>query len=83
MVLDELVPSADPAMCASLIQAYAEQCKADKVLVVSHMPLLGYLVSEIVRGVEPPLFATSAVCLLDLHGERASQVWLQAPHTIG
>ncbi|MCL1039944.1 phosphohistidine phosphatase SixA [Shewanella submarina] len=83
MVLDELVPSADPAMCASLIQAYAQQYKADKVLVVSHMPLLGYLVSEMVGGIEPPLFATSAICLLDLHGERASQVWQEAPHTIG
>lgn len=83
MVLDELVPSGDPATCASLIMAYAEQCKADKVLVMSHMPLLGYLVSDIVRGIEPPLFATSAISLIDVHGERASHTWQQAPHTIG
>lgn len=40
MVLDELVPSADPEMAASLVKAYAEQFKADKVLVIAHMPLL-------------------------------------------
>lgn len=35
MVLDELVPSADPEMAASLVKAYAEQFKADKVLVIA------------------------------------------------
>ncbi|QYK03836.1 phosphohistidine phosphatase SixA [Shewanella zhangzhouensis] len=79
---DELVPSADPATAASLILAYAEQYKADKVLVISHMPLLGYLVSELVAGIEPPLFATSGVCLLDKHAEQCHQVWMHNPHTI-
>ncbi|QYJ73959.1 phosphohistidine phosphatase SixA [Shewanella sp. FJAT-52076] len=79
---DELVPSADPAAAASLILAYAEQYKADKVLVISHMPLLGYLVSELVAGIEPPLFATSGVCLLDKHAEQCHQVWMHNPHTI-
>ncbi|MCL2919523.1 phosphohistidine phosphatase SixA [Shewanella litorisediminis] len=79
---DDLVPSADPATAASLILAYAEQYKADKVLVISHMPLLGYLVSELVAGTEPPLFATSGVCLLDKHAEQCHQVWMHNPHTI-
>ncbi|MCF1427062.1 MAG: phosphohistidine phosphatase SixA [Shewanella sp.] len=82
MMLDELLPNADPAKAASLIQAYAMHCKADKVLVISHMPLLGYLVSDIVGGVEPPLFATSAIGMIDVHGERASLGWLAAPHSI-
>ncbi|QSX28833.1 phosphohistidine phosphatase SixA [Shewanella cyperi] len=82
LVLDELVPSADPALAADLVRAYAEQFKADKVLVIAHMPLLGYMVSELVRGTEPPLFATSGVCLIDVHMEQAHQVWMKAPHNI-
>ncbi|MBO2657918.1 phosphohistidine phosphatase SixA [Shewanella algae] len=82
MVLDELVPSADPEMAASLVKAYAEQFKADKVLVIGHMPLLGYMVSELVAGIEPPLFATSSVALIDVHGQQASVMWQQGPHNI-
>jgi len=82
LVADDLVPSGDPANVAALILAYAELYKADKVLVISHMPLLGYLVSELVAGVEPPLFATSGITLIDKHAEQASLVWQHAPHSI-
>lgn len=81
-VLDDIVPSGDPRTASDLILAYAEQYKADKVLVLSHMPLLGYLVSELVAGVEPPLFPTSGIALIDKHGEQASLSWQQAPHSI-
>ncbi|QSX34966.1 phosphohistidine phosphatase SixA [Shewanella avicenniae] len=81
-VLDELVPAADPEMASRLVMAYAEQFKAQNVLVVSHMPLLGYMVSEFVPGMEPPLFATSAVALVDLMGKHASLMWQQSPHSI-
>ncbi|WP_299788349.1 phosphohistidine phosphatase SixA [uncultured Shewanella sp.] len=82
LVLDELVPSGDPATAADLTLAYAEQYKADKVLVIAHMPLLGYMVSELVAGVEPPLFATSGITLIDKHAEQASLVWQHNPHTV-
>ena len=76
------MPSGDPANVAALVVAYAELYKADKVLVIAHMPLLGYLVSELVAGVEPPLFATSGITLIDKHAEQASIVWQHAPHSI-
>lgn len=82
VVLDELVPSADPVTAVELVLAYAEQYKADKVLVIAHMPILGYMVSELVAGIEPPLFATSGITLIDKHMEQASLVWQHAPHTI-
>ncbi len=81
-VLDDIVPSGDPRNAGDLILAYADQYKADKVLVISHMPLLGYLVSELVLGIEPPLFPTSGISLIDYHGERGSLSWQHAPHTI-
>lgn len=82
LVVDDLVPSGDPASVAALVLAYGELYKADKVLVIAHMPLLGYLVSELVAGVEPPLFATSGITLVDKHGEQASITWQHAPHSI-
>lgn len=83
LVLDELVPSGEPTLAADLVLAYAEQYKAERVLVIAHMPILGYMVSEIVAGVEPPLFATSGITLIDKHAEQASLVWQHAPHSIG
>ncbi|NMH66047.1 phosphohistidine phosphatase SixA [Shewanella salipaludis] len=82
LVLDELTPAAEPGKAADLVLAYAEQYKADKVLVIAHMPLLGYMVSELVAGVEPPIFATSGITLIDKHAEQASIVWQHAPHSI-
>lgn len=82
LVLDELTPSGDPRTAADLTIAYAEQYKADKVLVIAHMPLLGYMVSELVAGTEPPLFATSGVSLIDKNGEQANLVWQHTPHSI-
>ncbi|MCL1075004.1 phosphohistidine phosphatase SixA [Shewanella dokdonensis] len=81
-VLDELVPAADPEMAARLVLAYAEQYQAENVLVLSHMPLLGYMVSELVAGVEPPLFATSSVALVDIMGRHAELMWQQTAHSI-
>jgi phosphohistidine phosphatase len=62
--------------------AYAEQYKADNVLVIAHMPILGFMVSELVAGVEPPLFATSAVAHIDKHTHNASFVAMTAPHQV-
>ncbi|MCL1076901.1 phosphohistidine phosphatase SixA [Parashewanella spongiae] len=80
-ILDDLIPSADPKQTAVVIQAYAEQFEAKKVLVIAHMPLLGYLVSEMVAGTEPPLFATAGVSLIDFSTGSAEYVWQQSPLT--
>ncbi|MGS0683430.1 phosphohistidine phosphatase SixA [Shewanella sp. 125m-7] len=82
VTLDELVPSGDPDQVADIVLAYAEQYNAKNVLVLAHMPLLGYLVSELVAGVEPPLFATSGVTLIERIGEKNHLVWQHAPHSI-
>ncbi|PKG59203.1 phosphohistidine phosphatase SixA [Shewanella sp. Choline-02u-19] len=82
LTLDELVPSGDPATVAETVLAYAEHYKAENVLVLAHMPLLGYLVSELVPGFEPPLFATSGVTLINKQTTQASVEWQYAPHMI-
>ncbi|MFQ6370525.1 phosphohistidine phosphatase SixA [Shewanella sp. YIC-542] len=81
-ILDELVPAADPELAARVILAYAAQYQAENVLVISHMPLLGYMVSELVPGVEAPLFATSSVALVDIMGRHGELMWQQAAQSI-
>lgn len=66
----ELTPEANPQVARDLILAHAEVSNAKQVLVVSHMPLLGYLVAELVPGLEPSMFATSSVTEIEV-GETA------------
>jgi len=83
LTLNELVPAGDPTRVADAIVAYAEHYQATNVLVLAHMPLLGYVVSELVQGVEPPLFATSGVVLVAQHATGHTVKWQHAPHMIG
>ncbi|WP_428943643.1 phosphohistidine phosphatase SixA [Pantoea sp. FN060301] len=62
-VLPELTPGGDPALVAAYLQVLAtEGVKA--VLVISHLPLVGYLVSELCPQEAPPMFATSAIACI-------------------
>ncbi|WP_076537160.1 phosphohistidine phosphatase SixA [Shewanella sp. UCD-KL21] len=65
LVLDDITPSGSPQIAVDAILAYAEHYHAQKVLVIAHMPILGYMVSELVAGIEPPIFATSAIASID------------------
>lgn len=65
ITLPELVPEADPATACAAILAYGEIHQAQHILVVSHMPLLGYLLAEFIPGEIPLLFATSSISVID------------------
>ncbi|ENG0953377.1 phosphohistidine phosphatase SixA [Yersinia enterocolitica] len=67
-VMPELTPGGDAAFVSCYLQALAkEDCAA--VLVISHLPLVGYLVAELCPGQCPPMFATSAIACVDLDDE--------------
>lgn len=80
--LTDLVPSANPSHTLNVILAYAEQYQAQKVLVISHMPLLSYLVAEIVRGEDAPIFSTSAVCSVEINDGYGHMIDYQTPKLI-
>ncbi|GGP53556.1 phosphohistidine phosphatase SixA [Shewanella algicola] len=82
VVLDDVTPSGDAKKAVDVVLAYAEQYKADNVLVIAHMPILGFMVSELVAGIEPPLFATSAVAQIDKHMHQCSFVAMTAAHQV-
>ncbi|PIJ51525.1 phosphohistidine phosphatase SixA [Erwinia sp. OLTSP20] len=63
-VLPELTPDGDATQVASYLQTLAAQ-GISSVMVISHLPLVGYLVSELCPQETPPMFATSAIACVD------------------
>lgn len=66
--LAELTPGGNEERVADYLRALTAQ-GVDSVLIVSHLPIVGYLVSELCPDVYPPMFATSAVVSVTLSGQ--------------
>ncbi len=64
-VLPELTPCGDIGLVSAYLQALANE-GISSVLVISHLPLVGYLVSELCPGEAPPMFTTSAIASVTL-----------------
>ncbi|WP_348257548.1 phosphohistidine phosphatase SixA, partial [Salmonella enterica] len=58
-VLPELTPCGDVGLVIAYLQELANEV-VGSVLVISHLPLVGYVVSELCPGETPPMFTTSA-----------------------
>ncbi len=67
-VLPELTPGGDVGQVSAYLQVLAGEGVAS-VLVVSHLPLVGYLVAELCPGETPPMFSTSAIASVTLDDE--------------
>lgn len=70
-VLPELTPGGDPALVASYLQVLASE-GVKSVLVISHLPLVGYLVAELCPQEAPPMFATSAIACVEFDAASAA-----------
>lgn len=61
----ELTPDSDPALALAAVAAEIEQHDYQQVLLISHMPLVSYLVHEIDRAKQPPIFPTAAIAVME------------------
>ncbi|WP_073981000.1 MULTISPECIES: phosphohistidine phosphatase SixA [unclassified Erwinia] len=79
-VLPELTPGGDPALVACYLQALAKE-GVHSALVISHLPLVGYLVSELCPQEAPPMFATSAIASIEYNADKdcGTLVWQVSP----
>ena len=75
--MDDLVPHGDASALTDYL--YALESETQQCLVISHLPLVGYLVANLVPGVMPPMFVTSAMAAVDLEQGRGSLLWQQSP----
>ncbi|MFS1538280.1 MAG: phosphohistidine phosphatase SixA [Candidatus Phlomobacter fragariae] len=82
-VLAELMPYGDPQSIANYLQLLAEG-GVRTALIVSHLPLVGYLVSALCPQEIPPMFATSAIAYLEMNTEMrlAEYRWQRGPSQI-
>lgn len=79
---DYLTPSASADSAASYLWDLANAEAVKSVLVVSHMPLVSFLVEALDSGRHAPIFCTSGVaCLeLDTNTQLGQLKWIKAPH---
>ncbi|WP_131863925.1 phosphohistidine phosphatase SixA [Biostraticola tofi] len=64
-VLPELTPGGDTDLVCCYLQTLANE-GLESVLVISHLPLVGYLVADLCPDEQPPMFSTSAVACVEL-----------------
>lgn len=69
---DEITPYGDSESVAEYIKAVAEVSNIESVLLVSHLPLVGYLTAEFATGMQAPMFATSSIACVDYSLETQS-----------
>lgn len=62
---DLLVPGGSPSHIAGTLIMLA-LTSIENVIVVSHLPLVGYLVNELCPDTHPPMFSTAAIACVSL-----------------
>lgn len=74
---DDITPYGDSASVVEFIHAIAELEDLQSVLLVSHLPLVGYLTADFVTEIAPPMFPTSGVVCIDydLDARRGQLMW--------
>lgn len=79
-VLPELTPCGDVGEVSAYLQALASK-GMKSVMLISHLPLVGYLVSELCPGEAPPMFSTSGIAsvVLDAETGRGHYEWQMGP----
>ncbi|MGV3347010.1 phosphohistidine phosphatase SixA [Enterobacteriaceae bacterium LUAb1] len=82
-VLTELTPAGDAEQVADYVSALAAE-GVQSVLIISHLPLVGYLVAEFCTQESPPMFATSAIAHInfDADNQRGTLLWQVSPATL-
>ncbi|MGF1784630.1 phosphohistidine phosphatase SixA [Photobacterium swingsii] len=69
MTVDDITPYGEAEQVAAYIKAVIGVERPETLLVVSHLPLVGYLTAELVAGIQPPMFQTSAIAVIDFNPE--------------
>lgn len=69
-ISEDITPYGDSEQVAEYVNALIELEKLESVLLVSHLPLVGYLAAEFVVDMVPPMFPTSGLLCIDYSPEK-------------
>ncbi|MGF1724251.1 phosphohistidine phosphatase SixA [Photobacterium nomapromontoriensis] len=72
VTVDDITPYGDAENVAAYIKAVIATEQPETLLVISHLPLVGYLTAELVPGLQAPMFITSSIAALDYQPESGS-----------
>jgi phosphohistidine phosphatase len=78
---DDITPYGKADRVFDYLMVLADIEKVNSFFLVSHLPLVGYLTSEFVREMTPPMFPTSGLVCLDYMPEtqRGELLWRLSP----
>ncbi|WP_456296932.1 phosphohistidine phosphatase SixA [Vibrio sp. AK197] len=78
---EDITPYGDSEQVFDYLQARIDVDSLESVLIVSHLPLVGYLTAEFVTDITPPMFSTSGLTCIDYdHStQRGEIVWSLNP----
>ncbi len=78
--LSELTPAGDASVVADYLHALAME-GVQEVMIVAHLPLVGYLVSALCPDEMPPMFSTAGIARIDYDEthRRGLLLWQRSP----
>ncbi|MGF1682538.1 phosphohistidine phosphatase SixA [Photobacterium minamisatsumaniensis] len=81
VTMEDITPYGDAEDVAAYIKAVVNLERPDTLLVVSHLPLVGYLTAELVAGLQPPMFITSSIAAIEYNpdSEASELLWQATP----
>ncbi|WP_025673647.1 phosphohistidine phosphatase SixA [Salinivibrio socompensis] len=82
---EDITPYGQSDRIHAYLSAMIEVEKPGVILVISHLPLVGYLTNEWVKEGQAPMFATSAMAIIDVDTatQQASLDTLMSPRQLG
>ncbi|WP_114765260.1 phosphohistidine phosphatase SixA [Vibrio rhodolitus] len=78
---EEITPYGDSESVVDYLQAIIDVEQLESVLLVSHLPLVGYLTADLVVDMAPPMFPTSGMVCVEYNVEKqqGELVWSLKP----
>ncbi|WP_024871067.1 phosphohistidine phosphatase SixA [Tolumonas lignilytica] len=67
---------------AETVTDYLRALNDDYILIISHLPLVGYIVNDLCANAVPPMFVTSGMAKVTLQEGKGHLDWLEGPHTL-
>ncbi|XAW89043.1 phosphohistidine phosphatase SixA [Vibrio sp. CDRSL-10 TSBA] len=76
-ICDDITPYGQASDVFEYISALVDVESIESLLLVSHLPLVGYLAAEFVADMVPPMFPTSGMMCIDFdpHTRQGKVVW--------
>lgn len=78
--LSDLIPAGEVSVVADYLHGLALE-GVQQVMVIAHLPLVGYLVSELCPDEMPPMFATAGIASIEYDAvrSRGELLWQRSP----